>query len=130
MNKAPEIGHEPIDNHHSELFDLTVLLDEALFEQSIAKVEEIIVFLEDYVVDHFNEEEQLMKNHQFAHYQYHKEEHDIFKSKVLVLRQRFNRKASLTHMVFFIRILLDDLINHINIVDITMAELTKGNTNE
>ena len=130
MSNAPKIGHDRIDNQHSELYDLTCLLDQALSEHSLSKVDEIIRFLEAYVIAHFNEEETLMRDKFYIHYHYHKEEHDIFKSKVAVLRQRFDRDASFTHMIFFIRELLDDLITHVNHVDIDISELTEVQTDE
>ncbi|MEK9657703.1 MAG: hemerythrin domain-containing protein [bacterium] len=121
--KRPHIGHDSIDNHHDELFELTTTLDKALQLHSITHVEKIILFLEDYVDSHFKEEETLMQNNNSSHYDYHKEEHDIFKTKVAILRKRFDRGNSIAHIIFSIRELLDDLISHIHHVDIHISTL-------
>ena len=119
MNKSkiPTLGHTSIDHHHEELFSLTTQLDRALEHHSLSELESIICFLEHYVEDHFLEEEQLMQKKNFKGLDYHRDEHSIFKMKVSILRKHFDRKDPITHLVFKIRNIIDDLIDHILIID-------------
>jgi hemerythrin len=125
-NPNLETGNEEIDHHHQELFHLTALLDQALQEQSLEKIDTIITFLEHYVVEHFEEEESLMKAHSYAFYVHHKSEHEIFKVRVSELRHIYNDGISRTHMIFTIRKLLDKLAYHIRTVDIGIAGIVNS----
>lgn len=117
-NKLPPLlGHASIDHHHEELYALTSQLDRALELHSIDEIESILCFLENYVEDHFLEEENYMEERKFHGLDYHRDEHAIFKTKVMVLRKRFDRKDSITHLVFQIRNIIDDLIDHILVID-------------
>ncbi len=125
-NDALKVGDDHIDNHHREMFHLTSLLDEALQTQSIDKIEAIISFLEHYVVAHFEEEEALMRDHQYAYYVHHKSEHEVFKAYVGELRNVFESGISKTHLIFKIRQLLDKLAIHIRTVDIGIAGIVNS----
>eukprot|EP01047_Picozoa_sp_COSAG01_P013497 COSAG01_NODE_636_length_14635_cov_18.612617_9_plen_134_part_00 len=128
-NSAPRIGHEPIDNQHDELYDLITKLDLALETHSIALIEDLICFLEHYVQDHFHEEETLMQVQNYEGYAYHKDEHEIFVTKVSILRKRFDRQEPITHLVFSIREIIDDLIEHIQIIDTQIPIIKEDSSN-
>ena len=67
-NENLEIGHQSIDHHHEEVFELTSMLDYAIENNDREKLNEIIQYLEHYVEDHFDEEESLMQKHNFDGY--------------------------------------------------------------
>lgn len=118
-----ETGDSHVDLQHQELFQLVSGLDQAIRSQDLNQLEEIIVFLEHYVVDHFDAEESLMQRAQFDGYAHHKCEHDMFEAKVRALRHMFDTNPSRTHLIFLIRQFIDRLVIHIRTVDIHIADI-------
>jgi hemerythrin len=122
-NKNLETGDSHVDLQHQELFQLVTSLDIAIRDQDMGKIEDIIVFLEHYVVDHFDAEEGIMKNAQFDGYDYHKAEHDMFEDMVYDMRRMFDTSPAKTHLIFAIRKFIDRLVIHIRTVDIRIADI-------
>jgi hemerythrin len=122
-NKNLETGDSHVDLQHQELFQLVTSLDIAIRDQDMDKIEEIIVFLEHYVIDHFDAEEGIMKEAKFDGYDYHKAEHDMFEDMVHDMRRLFNEGPSRTHLIFSIRKFIDRLVIHIRTVDIRIADI-------
>ncbi|RAP28717.1 hypothetical protein DID78_04590, partial [Candidatus Marinamargulisbacteria bacterium SCGC AG-343-D04] len=118
-----EIGHHDIDEHHEELFALDVMLDKAVSTCRRTEIEPIIEFLEHYSVDHFKEEEDLMKDNEYMGLALHESEHRMFRNFVLEIRRLFDDKAPITHVIFKIRKLIDQLTVHIRTVDIGIKDL-------
>ena len=118
-----EVGNHEIDHHHKELFQLTSLLDLAIQTNDATYLDKIISFLEHYVVDHFQEEETLMKKHNFKGLDFHQQEHQQFRENVNTLRKHFDQMVSKTHIIFSIRRVMDDLICHIISVDSQIKSL-------
>jgi hemerythrin-like metal-binding protein len=115
--------HHDIENHHDELFYLTSRLDGVLSTpNSHHDLHAIIEFLEHYVWDHFALEEQLMKSADFDGYGEHYAEHNHFRALVLQLRPLFDRHAY-THVAFRIRQITDQLMRHIQTVDVKLKTL-------
>lgn len=119
------IGHHGIDCHHEELFHLVSTLDQAIQKGDENGVDEIIQFLENYVISHFNEEEALMLKHNYKGYASHKQAHETFRIQVIELRENFNNNKPLTHVIFGIRRIIDALTKHIKTVDIGIAEIAR-----
>ncbi len=122
-NKNLETGDSHVDLQHQELFQLVTSLDTAIRDQDMGKIEDIIVFLEHYVVDHFAAEEGIMKNASFEGYDYHKAEHDMFEGMVHEMRHLFDTSPAKTHLIFAIRKFIDRLVIHIRTVDIRIADI-------
>ena len=122
-----ETGHDEIDNHHKELFDLTTILDKALQTGKLVYFDHILCFLEHYVEDHFQEEESIMKAHSFDGYDRHHFEHEIFKKDVRELRAFYDQDLHHAHLVFKFRFFLDRLIFHIKTVDVLIQDIVKEN---
>tara|TARA_B110000438_G_scaffold96874_1_gene96019 strand:+ start:254 stop:667 length:414 start_codon:yes stop_codon:yes gene_type:complete len=118
-------GHEDIDSHHQELFFLTQAIDQALISHKRSDVEKIITYLEDYVVDHFKEEENIMLHYKFNGYEAHRHEHYLFREQMIVIRKQFEQNPSLTHSIFLIRQFIDAMMIHILKVDQKIATLVK-----
>ena len=116
-------GHDKIDSHHEELFQLDSLIDNAVDSASVEDLNSVILFLEEYVIDHFKEEEHLMQDHNYAYYSEHKDEHDHFTQVVKTLRNKFNSDFPRAHVIFQTRRLVDDLVHHIKHTDIGIAHL-------
>ena len=118
-----ETGHREIDHHHEDLFALDRMLEEAIGRNDRAGLEKIVLFLELYVVEHFESEEALMSKNQFSGYDEHKAEHEFFREKVAELRMIYDEGTHSTHLVYKIRQLIDSLIHHIRTIDIKLAAL-------
>ncbi len=120
-----QIGHHGIDSHHEELFHLVTTLDKAIQKGDEEGVDSIILFLEDYVVTHFKEEEDIMLQHHYSGYAYHKQAHEIVRHQVEELRNNFNNNKPLTHVIFGIRRIIDSLTKHIQTIDIGIADIVR-----
>lgn len=116
-------GHEHIDEHHEHLLSLTTQLDLVIQSNRRKNIEPIIVFLEDYSENHFKEEEDIMKQSNYIGYSLHKAEHQKFKHLIKDLRNLFDNNKPTTHLVFFIRKIIDQLVSHIKTVDISIKNL-------
>lgn len=117
------IGEASLDDHHQEIFKLISRLDSAIFSHDRDQVEAILKFLEGYVVEHFNEEESLMKTHAFSGLSEHQEEHAIFKEMVSDIRDEYNQQKLLAHLAYKLRRFIDTLISHIVSTDIKIRGL-------
>ena len=110
-------GHDHIDEHHEELFDLTTMLDKAVATNRRIELIPIIEFLEHYSVDHFKQEENLMTENNYIGYALHRAEHQKFVSLITDLRELFDSNKPTAHIIFFIRKIIDQLMHHIITVD-------------
>ena len=117
-------GHHEIDHHHEELFFLDQSLDRAIRSCRRSEINDIIVFLEHYVNDHFKEEEVLMETHQYGEQDYHTQEHQKFRRVVTQLREQYDQHQSTTHIIFSIRKILDQLTHHIRTVDTGLGSIS------
>ena len=116
-------GKQEIDSHHRELFQIASLLDQAIRSQDEAKTLKIITFLEHYVVDHFKEEEEEMKKHQFKGLILHEIEHNKFRNQIIDIRKLYDTGTYKAHVLFKIRQFMDMLITHILTVDVQLKML-------
>ncbi|RAP38164.1 hypothetical protein DID80_03085 [Candidatus Marinamargulisbacteria bacterium SCGC AAA071-K20] len=122
-NEELNTGNHEIDSHHKELFHLDSLLDNAVQSGQLKPVNDIIIFLEHYVIEHFQEEEDLMTQNDYKGYDHHKNEHEEFKIVVGQLRKRFDDNFPTAHVIFQTRRILDDLVRHIKRVDVGIRHL-------
>ena len=91
--------------------------------QEVAKT---IDFLKDYVVVHFNTEEQLMLQYHYVDYPYHKEQHLYFIEQVNKIEQNYRNKGGRLYLTLKIQEeLVDWLINHIAKLDTELALFLK-----
>ena len=116
-------GHEVVDEHHEELFNLISMLDKAIQSNRRVSLNPIIEFLEHYSKDHFQLEESLMKEHDYIGYSLHKAEHKKFSSLIVDLRTLYDTNKPTAHIIFYIRKIIDQLVHHIKTIDAGMAHL-------
>lgn len=124
-SEAFNTGHEEIDSHHREIFKLDSLLDAVIRSHSWDSIANIVSYIQDYIVTHFLEEEQLMQEHNYGDYVFHKAQHEYLSEKVLEIVGLFDQKNSMAHCMFKIRAFIDLLIMHIRKVDIHIRGLGK-----
>ena len=129
QNNRINIGHQKIDDHHAKIFDLAHQLETVIKSQNKSTLNDIILFLEEYSLDHFIEEEALMKEHRFSDYKIHKEEHELLFQKIKNLRNMFNSNCPLSLCIYYVRKFTDQMIYHITTVDIKLKPLVKKTLN-
>lgn len=119
-----------IDNQHKELFKRVNALVNAVLSNTpwdIQKqaVNETLIFMQEYVIAHFGEEEKLQKQVQFPDYLYHKKQHDDMVRYVAETIEEFeNHGHDQTLIKQFAGKLLAWLINHVATEDVKIANYT------
>jgi hemerythrin-like metal-binding protein len=114
------IGIPLIDQQHKDLINNVNELIEAIRTGKGQKhIQKITVFLEDYVVRHFNDEEVLMQEYNYPGYSAHKSLHVKFIDAFNALKQELRDKQDKgLYLVFRVQTLVMDwFINHIAKVD-------------
>ncbi len=108
-------GVDEIDNQHKELFTrINNLLAACKKGEGKKEVAKVIGFLEDYVIEHFSEEEGHMNNRNYPEYSRHKGEHLIFMENFAKLKNQFETDGPGVHVVVSTnRMVVDWLLNHI-----------------
>ena len=80
-DKSLETGNFTIDEQHKSIIKaINDLLEACSQGKGRVEVEKTLIFLKDYVVKHFNDEEKLQIKSNYPGYKEHKEIHDSFKN--------------------------------------------------
>ncbi|HHV94324.1 MAG TPA: hemerythrin family protein [Firmicutes bacterium] len=92
------IGVELIDRQHQELFNrvsnfLQAVEGEGTWEEKLEQVTSTMEFMQNYVVEHFEAEEQYQREVNFPEYETHKRVHDDFKATVNDYAETFAREG-------------------------------------
>ena len=127
------IGVEEIDNQHKELlehFDRLLAACEA--GKGIAELKNLIGFLNQYVIKHFNDEEALQIKFEYPDYPAHKKEHEFFIQRIANLQEEINRDGvAVYHVIETNQLLFKWLTNHISSSDKKLGRfiqpMKKGN---
>ncbi len=114
------VGVEQIDAQHKELLQqFDQLLSACRQGKGSEEVLHLLDFLDEYVVTHFHDEEQLQKQSGFPDFDEHHREHQAFVAKLEELKNRMHNDGSvlLDHVLDANKMLLDWLIRHISVRD-------------
>ena len=109
------INVKEVDDQHKELFikvnDLFTACNAGKGKENI---DNVIKYLQDYVVLHFSSEEKLQKQNNYPQYEVHKAQHEQFVRDFLALKDKIDKNGvtGLT-IVQLNQVLVDWLINHI-----------------
>lgn len=122
------IGVAEIDNQHKELLQrFGILLEACESGKGKEELAGLLAFLDEYVVRHFNDEEDIQRKKRFPGYPDHKQQHDSFIAKLEALKQEIRQDGvALHHVMETNNMLLKWLINHISKVDIELGRFLKG----
>lgn len=124
------IGVKEIDNQHKELllrFDR--LLSACQEGKGIEELKKLQAFLGEYVITHFNDEEELQRHHRYPDYEAHHAEHQVFIEKINTLKKETQEEGVSTHHVVETNnMLLKWLLNHISKVDTKLGAFLKSST--
>ncbi len=126
-NDSFKIGVALIDEQHKALFDA---MDDLYAACSVGKGRQEVVktveFLENYVVKHFSDEEQLQKSSGYPKYAAHKKIHDDFILQVRNLKKDIAEHGPTVVSVAKMNTMLSGwLLNHIKNVDTELAQYVK-----
>lgn len=87
------IGVPQIDEHHQHLFFLFNKFHEIFVKDAPGQnLSPLFDELIDYVIYHFDEEERLMQECRFPHYEMHRKEHEIFSQRLVELDKQYSQK--------------------------------------
>lgn len=127
-DKSLETGNSTIDEQHKSIFNaINNLLDACSTGKGRMEVENTLIFLKDYVVKHFNDEERLQIKSNYSGYEAHKEKHEAFKNTVNDIYQEFKDKGADIGLVAKVNMSIGGwLINHIKSEDKKVADHIKA----
>lgn len=112
-----------IDNQHKEIFSRVDRLSAACSEgRGKDEVLRLLLFLEDYVKEHFAAEERLQLRHAYPHYAAHKSQHVHFIAEVARLSVAFREEGSTLSLVIMTnKTMASWLVQHITKTDMEFA---------
>ncbi len=121
-------GHSLIDAQHKELFDaINDLMDACESGKGRDHLERTYTFLKNYIVKHFNDEEELQASVHFPDYNRHKDLHEQYKAMsnaagdvLLKDGPTFEALAGLNKAIL-------SLVNHVRIEDKKAATFIREN---
>ena len=121
------LGNEKVDSQHKELFNLVNSLVHSCDNgTNTVKLKETLLFLVNYAVLHFDDEEALQIECGYPEYEKHKKMHDDFKVIVLSLVNRFSQSGSSVELSNDVRkIVVKWLVNHIMSEDKKIGDYLK-----
>lgn len=123
-----KIGISTIDKQHEELFSrvadfLQAIRQEGCWEEKVEKVKDTMVFLQEYVVIHFNYEEEYQQTLGYPDCEEHHNIHEVFKADIQSMAQEFADAGYREEAVQKLAgRLLAWLINHVVAADQKMAQ--------
>lgn len=121
-------GNNVIDQQHQELFRrMEKLVEATKHDEGKGVVSETIAFLEEYVVEHFDAEEQIQIANSYPEYDSHKHQHQEFLNDMVKLKREFEAEgANATVLVKSIASLGNWIHNHVEQYDKALAEYLRG----
>ncbi len=121
-------GVDEIDDQHKELFRrIDNLLEACKQGKGKKEVEGVIAFLEDYVIQHFSEEERHMNERAYPEYGRHKVQHIEFMDNLRKLKDQFETEGPGVHVVLTTnRMVIDWLTNHIRKEDKALGSFLRS----
>jgi len=127
-NPKLETGHDDIDAQHRELLErFKSFSDACRGGKGKQEIVELYNFLENYVVEHFTAEENLMNASSYPNLMSHRLEHQEFVTRVSNLKYEIqNDRITLPLIIETSENLLRWVIGHIHKTDVKMAEYLKS----
>ncbi|MFA5577365.1 MAG: bacteriohemerythrin [Tissierellaceae bacterium] len=108
-------GIEVIDNQHKSIFDKANEIFNLGTETSPEEIERVFVFLMNYTISHFSEEEKVMLDNHYDSFMSHRKEHNYFVEEVYRIYKNFKSDKITEESLNELKLLIIDwLANHIN----------------
>jgi methyl-accepting chemotaxis protein len=126
-DKTFEVGHALIDEQHRQLFSALSSLIRACHSGARKEFEDGITFLGNYVVKHFDDEEEVQKSYGFPDYPNHKKIHDDYKAAVSNFAVQWLASGPTDTVLNEVRIHVGGwLINHIKAQDVRIGAFIRS----
>lgn len=123
------VGVREVDDQHKELFQkINDLFNACSTGKGKEYIDNVIRYLQDYVVLHFGSEEKLQKQNNYPGYESHKAQHQQFIKDFTALKEKIEKNGvtGLT-IVQLNQVLVDWLVNHIRKSDKALGAFIKEN---
>jgi len=122
------VGVEKIDEQHRELFSRIGRLVAAIKSKTCKfEIGPTTQFLEEYVVEHFSDEEQLMQKVGYPDYEHHKALHEGFIRDFSALSRELESEISnYNKSAYTNKIVVDWILDHIKMVDMELGAFISG----
>ena len=127
-NNSLSVNIKSIDNEHKEFIAmLNEFYDNIVLESNKKNISQLLKKMKDYIVYHFSNEEEQLKQHAYPHFETHKKEHENFIKKVNEMEKKFI-DGKLILSLDVVTFLKDWLQNHIMVSDKRYSEflISKG----
>ena len=129
LSKDMEVGVLEIDTQHMELVNrLNALMSMGHDAASKEETQKTLDLLEEYIVKHFADEEELQRKNKYPEYESHKKMHELYIGEFQKLKKEF---ADNGHSIKFTMDLNNSLINwivkHIKSADVELGRFLKNN---
>lgn len=127
--EALAIGVEEIDNQHKELIRRFDDLLSACGDggKGTTELKGLLLFLDEYIVQHFADEEKLQESKGYPGFKEHKQLHDGFVERVFELQNEILIEGIAVHHILETNnLLLKWLINHISVEDKKLGKFLRG----
>jgi len=127
LSKDMEVGVVEIDAQHMELVNrLNALVSMGHDAASKEESQKTLNMLEEYIIKHFSDEEELQKKNKYPEYESHKKLHQLFIDEFEKLKKEFEING---HSLKFTMDLNNSLINwivkHIKSADVELGKFLK-----
>ena len=124
-----ETGVAKIDNQHQELVYRIGSYMKACNEgRSKSEIKDMFDFLETYVIQHFNDEEEIQLKIRYPKYQEHLDAHKELKQQVKKIKSDIeNEHISIISIISANKTLVKWIFNHIGRLDQEIAQYIKDN---
>lgn len=122
-SSALAVGHGVIDSQHRELFRRHAQLVEAMSRGDLGEMKRLFEFLGNYVVEHFDEEEQLMKTSGYPAAALHALAHASFVREYQALRREFQENGPTAAVSIRVKTWIGEwLVSHIAKADQSLGQ--------
>lgn len=121
------VGHPDIDRQHQELFKrFEQFLSACTARDSDQQLHQLFDFLSEYVVVHFDTEQRLMENHEYAGKDEHMRQHEEFSQQLGALKEELKRAGATVEILMRTnKALLYWLTSHIRQTDTKLAQFLR-----
>lgn len=125
--KSLETGIELIDSQHQELFRRIDTLELAIYKgRAVNELADLLIYLESYVIEHFEAEENLMLEINFPGYGRHLTEHAEFRNRINATITEFTERGADSYLALDVdKLMRKWLQHHIMNVDMEFVPFIK-----
>lgn len=117
-----------IDEQHEQLFNLINRIETINANSDTkAEIEQALKFLGDYIIMHFSEEEELMRENDYPDYQWHSTWHQSYIAKFNNLYDEYKQHGPTDEFLHILHeFIMKWIVTHIRNVDVDLGKHVNG----